>query len=65
MIKKFLDALDEEMEYDFIANHYTDMGKFDLRTILLEYIYASHCSDSEEEIRDDVRDELEAKEVFE
>lgn len=64
MIEKFLEALDEEKEYDFIANYYNEFSKFDLRTILLEYIYASHTKgkDIEEEIRDDVREELEDKE---
>ena len=63
MLEQFLEALDEEKEYDFIANYYNDMSKFDLRTILLEYIYASHQrgNEVEEAIRDDVREEIEDK----
>lgn len=64
MIQQFLEALDEEKEYDFIANFYPHMSKFDLRTILLEYIYAAHSEgeEVEENIRDAVREELEDKE---
>ena len=59
MIEKFLEALDEEKEYDFIASFYNDISKYDLRTILLEYIYATHQSESNEQITDEVRENLE------
>lgn len=59
MIKKFLDAMNEGTEMDFISNNYLNMNKFDLRTILLEYIYAIS-----ETGRDKVQSELEANEVF-
>lgn len=64
MIDRFLEALDEENEYGFIANYYNEISKFDLRTILLEYIYAAHeeGKDVEENIRDNVRENLEDKE---
>ena len=64
MIKKFLDAMDEDREYDFIANNYTHMSQYDLHTILLEYIYAVHESDSSDDIKDNVRGELETSEIF-
>lgn len=59
MIEKFLDAMEEGSEYNFIACHYYEMSKFDLRTILLEYIYAIS-----EDGKDKVQSELEANEVF-
>lgn len=63
MLEQFLEALDEEKEYDFIANYYNEFSKFDLRTLLLEYIYASHTrgKEIEDAIRDDVREEIEDK----
>lgn len=61
MIDKFLEAMDDDKEYDFIANNYPHMSKFDLRTILLEYIYASKRDD---EIKENVRDELETRNMF-
>ena len=65
MLDKFLDALDENREYDFIAQHYHEMSKMDLRTILLEYIYAAHCViDAEDDIKDQVRDEIQDKVIF-
>jgi hypothetical protein len=63
MIDKFLEAMDEGKEYDFIANFYTSMSTFELSTILLEYIYAVHSSGIED-IQDNVRNELEEKEIF-
>ena len=66
IMKMFLDALDEGREYDFIANNYPHMSKFDLRSILLEYIYAAHSMGEkiESEIQDEVRDNLEANIIF-
>lgn len=66
MIGLFLEALDEGREYDFIANNYPHMTKFDLRSILIEYIYAAHTmgSDIESDIQDEVRSNLEANEIF-
>lgn len=61
MIDKFLEALDEGREYDFIANYYYQMSKEDLKNILIEYIYAVHRYDAgsiEEDIQEDVRSEL-------
>lgn len=60
MIDRFLDALDTGRAYDFIANHYTTMSKYDLKTILLEYIYASKDIG---EVTDSVREELEVLEI--
>lgn len=66
-IKKFLEAVDEGKEYDFIANYYGEMTRFDLRTILLEYIYAVHCQGDEIEsnITNDIVGTLEEREIFE
>jgi hypothetical protein len=65
MLDKFLDALDDNKEYDFIAQHYHEMSKMDLRTILLEYIYATYCiQDAKEDIREQVRDEIQDKVIF-
>lgn len=64
MIKQFLDAMNNDMEYDFIANNYTSMSKSELKDILLEYIYAVHNSSSNNEISDNVSGELESNEVF-
>lgn len=70
MLNKFLEAMDNEREYDFIANHYYEMSREDLKSILLEYMYAVHsCMTDdgviiEDEIREAVRDELQTKEVF-
>ncbi len=63
MIERFLEALDDDKEYDFIASYYNEISKFDLRTILLEYIYAAHEQGKvvEEDIKDSVREELEDK----
>ena len=58
MIEKFLDAIDDEKEYDFIAQWYNNMSKYELKTILLEYIYAARTIGDEEVIRDEVRDNL-------
>lgn len=60
MIDKFLDAMDNGSEYDFIANHYHEMTKEDLKSILLEYIYGSEKYD---DVKDSVRDELTANNV--
>lgn len=61
MLEQFLEALDEEKEYDFIANYYNEISKFDLRTILLEYIYAVHKipQTHKEKVIDDVRENIE------
>jgi hypothetical protein len=66
MISKFLDAMDDDKEYDFIANNYYQMSKEDLKSILLEYIYAVHTRglDFEKSVQEDVREELEEKEIF-
>jgi len=59
MIEKFLDAMEDGTEMDFICNNYGHMTKFDLRTILVAYMY-----EVSEEVREKVKDELEANEVF-
>lgn len=61
MLEKFLEALDESKEYEFISNYYNDMSRYDLRTILLEYIFMSKRVDKEssEAIIDEVRESLE------
>ena len=66
MLKQFLDSMDEEKEYDFIANNYTSMTKDELKRILLEYIYAVHQEGktTEESVREQVRGEIEAEEIF-
>lgn len=63
MIKKFLEAMDDEREYDFIVENYSSMSKSELKSILLEYIFCVHnnCCD---EVTNSVRDELELKEIF-
>ena len=66
MIDKFLEALDDNREYEYISTWYNDMSKFDLRTILLEYVMASRrCTTNDgvyltEAIQDEVRENLEA-----
>lgn len=66
MISKFIDSMNDEKEYDFIAQNYYQMSREDLKAILLEYIYAAHTEGRavEESIREQVRDELEEKEIF-
>lgn len=66
MLKQFIDSMDDENEYDFIANNYYQMTKEDLKTILLEYIYAPHCisKEVEDKVRENVREELEEREIF-
>lgn len=61
MLEQFLEALDDEKEYDFIANYYNEISKFDLRTILLEYIYSVHNlpQTHKEKVIDDVRENIE------
>lgn len=61
MIDEFLKALDNDKEYDFIANHYHEMSKSDLKDILLEYIYAS---EKHSDVKESVNDELTANSVF-
>ena len=38
--KEIIKAIENDSIFDFIANNYWKMDKFDLRCILLEYIYA-------------------------
>lgn len=59
MMKRFLDAMEDGTEMDFISNNYLNMSKVDLRAILLAYMY-----EISEEGRDKVQSELEANEVF-
>lgn len=59
MIEKFLEAMEDSRECDFIASHYYEMSKNDLKSILLEYMFAIS-----EEGRDKVQSELEASEIF-
>lgn len=59
MIEKFLQAMDNDREYDFIATWYNDMSKYDLRTILLEYMNATRFEDIKEQVQDEVRENLE------
>ena len=44
-MEEFLKAAKNGEAYGYIANHYHEMSRFDLRTILLEYIY--FCEDEE------------------
>ena len=59
MMQKFLEAMEDGTEMDFICSNYPNMTKFDLRTILVAYMY-----EISEEARDRVQSELEAYEVF-
>ena len=61
MLEQFLESLDDEKEYDFIANYYNEISKFDLRIILLEYIYSVHNlpQTHKEKVIDDVRENIE------
>ena len=65
-ISGFLDAMNDDKEYDYIANNYYQMSKEELKDILLEYIYAGHCCDKdvEDDIKEQVRDNLESQEIF-
>ena len=69
MIKQFLNAMDDDREYDFIANNYSNMSKGELKSILLEYMYAIHSTPHksmsfESDVKENVRDQLELKEIF-
>ena len=44
-MEEFLKAARNGEAYSYIAKHYHEMHNFDLRTILLEYIY--FCEDEE------------------
>lgn len=52
-MEEFLKAARNGDAYGYIANHYHEMSRFDLRTILLEYIY--FCED-EETVYDSLED---------
>ena len=39
MREELLRAIDEDRLYDYIADNYHKMSKFELRTVLLEVIY--------------------------
>lgn len=69
MIDKFLEAIEDGNEYDFIANNYTSMSKAELKDILLEYIYAirrvpHNTMNFSADVTEYVRDELQSREVF-
>ena len=38
--KKFIEALKAGKGYDYIANHYNDFSRWELKEILLEFIYS-------------------------
>lgn len=61
MIQKFLDALDEGEEWKFIDSFYNEMSKYDLRTILLEYMNAVDCllQDDKDTVLETVQENLE------
>lgn len=42
-MEEFIKAARNGEAYSYIANHYHEMRNFDLRSILLEYIY--YCED--------------------
>ena len=52
-MEEFLKAAKNGEAYGYIANHYHEMSRFDLRTILLEYIYFCEC---EETVYDSLED---------
>ena len=54
-MEEFLQAAREGNAYDYIAQNYYNMHKFDLRTILLEYIYFCEC---EETVYDSLEENL-------
>lgn len=51
-MEEFLNAVKNNPDhaYDYIANHYYEMSNFDLRTILLEYMYGISKKWTEEEV---------------
>lgn len=51
-MEEFLNAVKNNPDhaYDYIAQHYYEMSKFDLRTILLEYIFGLSKNWSEAEV---------------
>ena len=57
-MEKFLIAMEENPDgaYDYIGKHYHEMSNFDLRTILLEYIYGVHQKISEREIIENLQE---------
>lgn len=59
MMEKFLDAMEDGVEFDFIANHYNSFSKYELSRIVLAYM----CEISEAG-RERARDELQTNEVF-
>ena len=59
MIEKFLDAMEDGIEFDFIANHYTSFSKYELSRIALAFI-----AEISEDGRERARDELQTNEVF-
>lgn len=66
MVKQFLEALEKGKEYDFIANNYHLMKNYELKDILLEYIYASQnqnldLSELKEELYNQIDDEYYGK----
>lgn len=65
MLGKFLDSMDDDKAYNFIANNYWQMSKADLKTVLLEYIYAVHNSpkETQDEINERIRDNIEEREI--
>lgn len=66
MMQKFLDAISEDKEYNFIANNYYQMSKQELKDILLEYICAVHDVGEpvSTNISEAVAEELESREIF-
>lgn len=59
MIKKFIEAMEENTEYGFIANNYNDFSKQDLVNILKEYVYAVLQEGNAKQIKTAIAEELE------
>lgn len=59
MIKEFIEAMQENTEYGFIANHYNDFSKQELVNILKEYIFAVLQEEKAKEIKTAIIEELE------
>lgn len=56
MIRDFLDALTDDVAYDFIANNYYKMSKEDLKDILLEAIAVIDDNDLKYDLSQGIRE---------
>lgn len=57
--RKFIEAVNNDTSYDFIANNYMNFSKEQLKDIIIELMYAIHIeSNDEKTILDSALDEL-------